>query len=165
MTSPTSEKPTSGTPVPRILVVDDEPEVRNLLREVLKADGYEILTAGDGKEALQITLKEKPDLITLDIRMPKLDGLTLCKALRVNEETRNIPIIMLTAYNTREHLEACMAAGADDFLAKPLSMDEIRIRVRAMLKLKNVSDEVSRLQQYILSLRETHGEDNKSSQT
>jgi DNA-binding response OmpR family regulator len=154
MTKPTAEKP--GV---KILVVDDEADVRHLLKEILVAEGYQVVTAADGREALQLTLSEKPDLITLDCHMPKLDGLTLCKALRVSDETRNIPIIMLTGYNTREHLENCMNAGADDFLAKPLVVDEIRIRVRAMLKLKNVNDEVSRLQQYILSLREGRGQD------
>jgi DNA-binding response OmpR family regulator len=146
----------SGPPA-RILVVDDEPPVRNVLRDVLSADGYVVVTADDGREALPLTLRDKPDLIITDIRMPKLDGLTLCKALRVNPETKSIPILMLTNYSTSEQMEAAMAAGADDFLPKPLNVEEVRIRVRSLLKLKHVTDEVQRLQQYVLALREQSG--------
>jgi two-component system, OmpR family, alkaline phosphatase synthesis response regulator PhoP len=149
----TDTPPSGVAPVPKILVVDDEPNIRDLLRDVLTQAGYKVLTAGDGREALPMTLSEQPDLILTDIRMPKLDGLTLCKALRVNTETKNIPVIILTSYNTSEHLEAAMAAGAEDFLAKPLNVEEIKIRVRSLLKLKHVTDEVQRLQQYVLELK------------
>lgn len=145
---------TTTPPSAKILVVDDEQPIRDLLREVLTGVGYNVVTASDGREALPMTLTDKPDLILSDIRMPKLDGLTLCKALRVNPETKNIPIIMLTSFNTSEHMEAAMAAGADDFLPKPLNVDEVKIRVRCLLKLKNVTDEVQRLQQYVLELRQ-----------
>jgi DNA-binding response OmpR family regulator len=144
-------------PAGRILVVDDEAAIRDMLRDMLVADGYTVITAGDGREALPLTLTEKPDLILSDIRMPKLDGLTLCKALRTNPETHSIPIIMLTSFNTSEHLEAAMAAGADDFLPKPLNVSEVKIRVHSLLKLKHVTDEVQRLQQYVLALREPAG--------
>ena len=148
-----SETP-SAPPPARILVVDDEPAVRDLLREVLTLAGYTVTSAGDGRDALPLTLSDKPDLIITDIRMPRLDGLTLCKALRVNPETRSVPVLMLTNYNTSEQMEAAMAAGADDFLPKPLNVEEIKIRVRAMLKLKHITDEVQRLQQYVLALRQ-----------
>lgn len=148
-----------GTPAAKILVVDDEQAIRDLLREVLTGVGYSVVTASDGREALPMSLADKPDLILSDIRMPKLDGLTLCKALRVNPETKSIPIIMLTNFNTSEHMEAAMAAGADDFLPKPLNVDEVKIRVRSLLKLKNVTDEVQRLQHYVLALREQSGKD------
>jgi DNA-binding response OmpR family regulator len=141
----------------KILVVDDEPSICDLLRDLLTEAGYNVLTAGDGREALPLTLSEKPDLILTDIRMPKLDGLTLCKALRVNTETRNIPVVILTSYNTSEHMQAAMAAGADDFLPKPLNVEEVKIRVRSLLKLKHVTDEVQRLQQYVLDLRKQAG--------
>lgn len=141
----------------KILVVDDEPPIRELLREVLTSVGYTVIMAADGREALPMTLAEKPDLILSDIRMPKLDGLTLCKALRVNPETKSIPIIMLTNFNTSEHMEAAMMAGADDFLPKPLNVEEVKIRVRSLLNLKHVTDEVQRLQQYVLALRQQSG--------
>jgi two-component system cell cycle response regulator len=142
------------SPKPKILIADDEPSIRELLEQVLIADGFEVVLATDGKDALQQILACNPDVILLDIRMPKLDGVTLCKALRVYKETAHTPIIMLTAYNTREHLEQSMAAGADDFLAKPFEVTELRIRVRAMLKLKHVSNELERLQQYIQSIQQ-----------
>lgn len=155
---------TAEIPIPpvgaaaKILVVDDEAPIRDMLREVLTAVGYTVITAADGREALPLTLSDRPDLILSDIRMPRLDGLTLCKALRVNPETKGIPVIMLTTFNTSEHMEAAMAAGADDFLPKPLNVDEVKIRVRSLLKLKHVTDEVQRLQQYVLALREQTGQ-------
>ncbi|HUK82490.1 MAG TPA: response regulator [Verrucomicrobiae bacterium] len=141
-----------------ILIVDDEAPMRELLQETLSGEGYELLTATDGKDALKQVLGLRPDLILLDIRMPKLDGVTLCKALRVYKETQSIPIIMLTALSSRDRLEECMAAGADDFVGKPFDVVELRMRVRAMLKLKQVNDEVDRLQKYILTLREMRDE-------
>lgn len=81
-----------ATAAAKILVVDDEPPIRDMLRDLLTAAGYTVVTASDGREALPMTLADKPDLIISDIRMPKLDGLTLCKALRVNPETKSIPI-------------------------------------------------------------------------
>lgn len=147
-----------ATATAKILVVDDEPSIRDMLRDLLAAAGYTVVTASDGREALSMTLADKPDLIISDIRMPKLDGLTLCKALRVNSETKSIPILMLTSYNTSEHMEAAMAAGADDFLPKPLNVEEVKIRVRSLLKLKHITDEVQCLEQYILALRQQHGQ-------
>jgi DNA-binding response OmpR family regulator len=140
-----------------ILVVDDEVRVRDMLLELLAPEGYKIITADDGKEAMDIVLKSKPDLILLDIRMPRLDGITFCKALRLDREARTIPVIIVTAFNTRDRLEEAMAAGADDFIGKPFDVTELKIRIRAMLKLKHISDEVERLQQYILTLRREHG--------
>jgi len=138
----------------KIVVADDEAPIRELLEQVLVADGYEVITATDGKHALQQILTHKPDLILLDIRMPKLDGLTLCKALRANKDTKHTPIIMLTAFNTREHLEQSMEGGADDFLAKPFELAELKFRVRSMLRLKHVTNEVERLQKYIESIQQ-----------
>jgi two-component system cell cycle response regulator len=152
------EKPSTPPAAPaKILVIDDEEAIRELLREVLVTDGYTVLTAADGREALPMALSKKPDLILSDVRMPKLDGLTLCKALRVNPETKNIPVVMLTGYNVKEHMEAAISAGADDFLSKPINIEEVRIRVRTLLKLKNVTDEFQRLQQYVAAIREQSG--------
>src|SRR5262245_53713468 len=96
------DTPTTVAPS-KILVVDDEAPIREMLRDVLVAAGYVVVTAADGREALPMTLTDKPDLIVSDIRMPRLDGLTLCKALRVNPETKSVPVLMLTNYNTSEH--------------------------------------------------------------
>ena len=140
-----------------ILVIDDEVRIRDLLVELLTPEGYNILTATDGKEAMDMILKSKPDLILVDLCMPRLDGTTFCKALRLDPEARTIPIIVVTALNSRARLEEAMAAGADDFVGKPFDIMELKIRIHAMLKLKNISDEVERLQQYILTMRKDLG--------
>src|ERR1044071_4667480 len=102
---------TSGTNREKILIVDDEAPMRQLLQEALSPEGYTMLTAVDGKDALDQVLAHQPDLILLDLHMPKLDGVTLCKALRVYKETHSIPIIMITALSARNRLEECIAAG------------------------------------------------------
>lgn len=141
----------------RILIVDDEAEIRQLLQELLTNEGYQVWTANDGREALPIALRELPDLILTDIRMPKLDGLTLCKALRVNKDTAHIPVLILTSANTAEDMLASFANGADDFLPKPLNPVEIRIRVQSLLRLKRTRDELTALRQELAALRSRHG--------
>jgi DNA-binding response OmpR family regulator len=136
----------------KILCVDDEPSIREFLHDVLAGEGYDVITANDGREALMLAVKEQPDLILLDIMMPHLDGMETCRQLRERPTTRNIRIIILTAYDQRERLEQSIEAGADDFLGKPVDITELRIRVRAMLKVKNMSDEADRLEAYIKSM-------------
>jgi DNA-binding response OmpR family regulator len=136
----------------KILVVDDEPSIREFLHQILTEDGFEVLTAGDGREALPIAVKEQPDLILLDIAMPNMDGMETCRQLRERPTTRNIRIIMLTAYDSRDRLEESIVAGADDFLGKPVNLAELQVRVRSMIKVKNMADEVERLEAYIKSM-------------
>jgi CheY-like chemotaxis protein len=137
-----------------VLIIDDDAGVLDLLREVLsKLPDVALHVAVDGKEAVQRTLAVKPDLILVDIHMPKLDGVTFCKALRSHEDTANIPIIIITAFGTRERLEECMAAGADDLIDKPFDVDDLILRVRTMLNLRAVTDHIERTQKYILALR------------
>ena len=138
----------------KILVVDDEPYIREFLRSVLTDEGYEVITASDGREALPIAVTEQPNLILLDIMMPDLNGMETCKQLRERPTTRNIRIIMLTGYDTRDRLEESILAGADDFLGKPVDITELRIRVRSMLKVNDMNDEVERLAAYITSMKE-----------
>jgi two-component system cell cycle response regulator len=137
----------------KILVVDDEAYIREFLHVVLTDDGYQVLTANDGLEALPIAVAEQPDLILLDIMMPGLNGMETCKRLRERPTTRNIRVIILTAYDQRERLEESIAAGADDFLGKPIDLTELRIRVRSMLKVRDMQDEVDRLEAYINSMK------------
>lgn len=140
-----------------ILVVDDEAEIRQILAEVLTRSGYQVVTANDGRDALPLTLTDQPDLIITDIRMPRLDGLTLCRALRTQKDTQHIPILILTSGNTPEQMQASLNAGADDFLPKPLNVDEIKIRVRSLIRLKHTTDTVKRLQKEIAALRPPTG--------
>jgi DNA-binding response OmpR family regulator len=138
----------------KVLVVDDDPGMREVLESILVHENTLVYTAVDGKDAVQKTLALMPDLILLDVNMPKLNGLTFCKAIRAGKETRNIPVIIITSLTAAGRLEECMEAGADDFLGKPFAMMDLLIRVRAMFKTAHVSDHVERLNQYILAVRD-----------
>jgi DNA-binding response OmpR family regulator len=138
----------------KVLVVDDDPGMREVLESILALENVMVYTAVDGKDAVQKTLALMPDLILLDVNMPKLNGLTFCKAIRAGKETKNIPVIIITSLTAPGRLEACMEAGADDFLGKPFAMMELVIRVRAMFKTAHVADHVERLNQYILAVRD-----------
>jgi len=116
---------------PRILIVDDNPLVLKFVQASLQSKDYETLTAMDGAEALQITERELPDLVILDIIMPKVDGFEVCKRLR---EWSQIPIIMLTVRDNVEDKVKCLSAGADDYITKPFGINELIARVRAVLR-------------------------------
>ena len=137
-----------------ILVVDDDPGMREVLESILAMENVVVHTAVDGKDAIRKTLAVKPDLILLDVGLPKLNGLTFCKAIRAGTETRSIPVIVVTSLTAKGRLEECMEAGADDFLGKPFQMEELLIRVRAMLQTAHISDHVERLNQYILTVHD-----------
>jgi two-component system response regulator MprA len=128
--------------------------MREVLESILVLENTLVYTAVDGKDAVQKTLALMPDLILLDVNMPKLNGLTFCKAIRAGKETRNIPVIIITSLTAVGRLEECMEAGADDFLGKPFAVEELLIRVRAMFKTAHVPDHVERLNQYILAVRD-----------
>ena len=151
-------RPMSEAKKSKILCVDDEPPIREILYQVLTGEGYQVLTAGDGQEALAVAAKEQPDLILLDIMMPNLDGMETCRRLRAQPTTHRPRVIILTAYDMRERLEQAITAGADDFLGKPIDLTELRIRVRSMLKVKDMVDEVDRLEAYIKSMKSLRAE-------
>jgi two-component system response regulator MprA len=121
----------------RILVVDDEPAVRESLASSLAFEDYEIDTATDGLDALDKLDRVKPDLIVLDVLMPRLDGLTTCRRLRGRGET--LPVLMLTARDTVGDRVTGLDAGADDYLVKPFELDELLARVRALLRRSRLS--------------------------
>ncbi|MGA2747558.1 MAG: response regulator transcription factor [Verrucomicrobiota bacterium] len=116
----------------RILIVEDETPMRTALADLLAAEGYRILTATDGENGLQRALAEKPDLILLDVMMPRLDGFALCAELR--RLGHAMPVLMLTAKGQVEDRVTGLDAGADDYLVKPFSTDELLARVRALLR-------------------------------
>jgi DNA-binding response OmpR family regulator len=116
----------------RLLIIEDELPMRTALADVLTAEGYRVLTAADGESGLQRALAEKPDLILLDIMMPKLDGYAVCSQLR--RLGHSVPILMLTAKGQVEDRVTGLDSGADDYLVKPFSTDELLARVRAMLR-------------------------------
>jgi DNA-binding response OmpR family regulator len=118
--------------LPRILVVEDERPMRTVLRDCLERQGYRVLVAEDGAAALEVALREQPDLIVLDVMMPRLDGLAVCAELR--RLARSVPVLMLTAKGTVEDRVRGLDVGADDYLVKPFSRDELLARVRALLR-------------------------------
>jgi adenylate cyclase len=125
----------------RILVVDDVRENVRLLEALLTSRGYEVLSAVDGREALALVETEHPDLILLDVVMPEMDGYAVCRALRDNDETAVLPVIMVTSSGGEEKTKA-IEAGADDFLPKPFNHDELFTRVRSLLRIKRYHDTI-----------------------
>jgi adenylate cyclase len=125
----------------RILVVDDIPENVRLLEAVLGARGYEVLTATSGEEALDLVASAEPDLILLDVVMPGMDGYAVCRALRGDEATAVLPVIMVTSSMSVEKTKA-IEAGADDFIPKPLNHHELLTRVRSLLRIKRYHDTI-----------------------
>src|SRR5437588_1463983 len=116
----------------RLLIIEDELPMRTALKDCLESEGYRVLTAADGESGLQRALGEKPDLILLDIMMPKLDGYAVCAELR--RVGNAVPILMLTPKGQIEDRVTGLDAGADDYLIKPFSTEELLARVRAMLR-------------------------------
>lgn len=121
-----------GHPSARLLVVDDEPALRDALESSLAFEGYEVSTATDGYEALESVERERPDLVLLDIMMPRMDGLTAVRRMRSRGDT--VPVLMLTARDAVGDRVTGLDVGADDYLAKPFELDELLARVRALLR-------------------------------
>ena len=140
---------TEATPEPqetaKILVVDDEPRNVKILQIQLNARGYTVYTAADGLQALEVVKEEMPDLILLDINMPKMDGFEVVKQVRANEATEFIPIVMITALrDTHENRIKSIEAGADDFIEKPFDSLEVLARVRSLLRIKHYQDTLAK---------------------
>jgi DNA-binding response OmpR family regulator len=125
----------------RILIVDDEPLNVDYLEQELQELGYDTISARDGKQALERVEAEAPDLILLDVRMPIMDGFTVCRALKGNEATRLIPIVIMTTLDGIEDRIRGIEAGADDFLTKPVNERELIARIRTTLRHKHTVDE------------------------
>ena len=118
--------------MPRILIIEDETPMRTALKDVIENEGYRAITAADGESGLKRAVEEKPDLILLDVMMPRLDGYEVCAELR--RLANPVPILMLTAKGQVEDRVSGLDAGADDYLVKPFSTEELLARVRALLR-------------------------------
>ncbi|MDX6504893.1 MAG: adenylate cyclase [Gaiellaceae bacterium] len=138
----------------RILVVDDVPANVRLLEAVLSSRGYDVVSATDGRTALELAASAQPDLVLLDVVMPQLDGYAVCRQLREREETAVLPVIMLTASLGSEKTKG-IEAGADDFIAKPFNHDELFARVRSLLRIKRYHDTIKAQAAELLELNRT----------
>ncbi|MFD1190659.1 MULTISPECIES: phosphate regulon transcriptional regulator PhoB [Phenylobacterium] len=120
--------------IPFILVVEDEDALSTLLQYNLDKEGYEVVVAADGEEALTLASERLPDLIVLDWMLPKVSGIEVCRRLRQRTESRNVPIIMLTARGEESDRIRGLDTGADDYVVKPFAMSELSARIRAVLR-------------------------------
>lgn len=142
---PGSEPPISG----RVLIADDNQQNRELLEAYLANEGHEILMATDGRETLDTAIAEQPDLILLDIMMPKLSGYEVCEQIKRDPRTKDISVLMVTALKEVGDIEKAVAAGADDFLTKPVHRIELTTRVRSLVRVRHLKTERDRLLAYI----------------
>ena len=117
----------------KILIADDRPEVVELVRVILEGEDYEIVDASDGKEALKKVRLEKPDLVLLDVVMPKMDGFEVCRKLKKDPQTKEIPIIMLTAKAQEVDKEKGREVGASDYITKPFSPSALLTKIEEIL--------------------------------
>ncbi|MCK5225487.1 MAG: response regulator [Planctomycetes bacterium] len=132
-----------------ILVVDDNQQNLELLQAYLEDLDCETIAASDGLEALEKVAKKMPDLILLDVMMPKMSGFEVCKKIKGDPKTSHIPVIMVTALNEFGDIERGLDCGTDDFLTKPINKLELITRVKTMLKLKHLTDKLERTLAYL----------------
>ncbi|MGD9854958.1 MAG: response regulator [Planctomycetaceae bacterium] len=146
----------TDTPTGRILIADDNRPNRELLDAYLADEGHEILMAADGEETLRMVREEDPDLVLLDIMMPRLSGYEVCQRIKQEEQTRKIPVLMVTALKEMGDIEKAVAAGADDFLTKPVHRIELQTRVRSLLRVRHLTNERDRLLAYLQEVEEAY---------
>jgi CheY-like chemotaxis protein len=141
----------------RILIADDNQANCELLEAYLAGVDCDVEFAVDGQDTLQKAASFRPDLILLDVMMPKLSGFEVCKKIKEDPDARRTMILMVTALNELGDIERAVAAGTDDFISKPVNKVELTKRVEIMLDLKNVRDELDRLRRYIERMEEESG--------
>ena len=135
-----------------LLIVDDITGNARLLEALLAPDGHDVRTAGDGADALRLVRSEHPDLVLMDVMMPRVDGFEACLAIKLDPSTRLIPVVLVTALNDTASRIRGIEAGADDFVSKPFNAPELRARVRSLLRIKSYTDELDSAESVIMSL-------------
>lgn len=135
--------------LPLVLVVDDNPQNLELILACLEDVECRTISAADGYTALDLVKSHRPDLVLLDVMMPKISGFEVCRRIKNNPETEEIPVIMVTALNELGDIERAIQSGTDDFLSKPINKWELVVRVRTMLKLKHLTDKLERTLAYL----------------
>jgi DNA-binding response OmpR family regulator len=117
----------------KIVIAEDEPDIRELIAFTLRFAGYEVITGSNGEEGYELTKKERPDLAMFDVRMPKMTGYDACKKVKADREIAHIPVIFLSAKGQENEIEQGLAAGAEEYLLKPFAPDQLTDRVKAVL--------------------------------
>jgi adenylate cyclase len=138
--------------MPTILIADDRPDFVQLLRDLLSVEGYQIVTAEDGREALEVLYQCSPDLVLLDLNMPVMNGYEVCQRIKANPTTADIPVLMLTAWADPEYRVKGLELGAEDYLAKPFDHRELLARIQTRLRAKQEADRLRAVQR---TIRET----------
>jgi DNA-binding response OmpR family regulator len=139
--------PTSGR-LPRILVADDDPQGLELLEAYLSDSNFDVRTTADGDQTLEQIRQWQPDVILLDVMMPKISGFEVCKRLRANPATRGTGVLMITALDQPSDRDRAVEAGADDFLTKPINKAELLLRVHSLLKSRSSTSDLERALAY-----------------
>ncbi|NJK34991.1 MAG: response regulator [Oscillatoriales cyanobacterium SM2_2_1] len=150
MRTPLHSPPSGSSPAvggKKVFVIDDEITNYEVIARMLRRDHYQLTYATNGREALEVVGGVNPDVILLDVMMPYVDGLGVCRQLKADARYRHIPIIIVTALSSKSELAQCLDAGADDFISKPVSRIELRSRVRSMLRIKQQFDQLQAVQQ------------------
>ena len=133
----------------KVLIVDDAPDLVTIAACVLRADGHEVLAAGNGREALELSVAERPDVVLLDVMMPGMDGIEVCRRLKADPQLRSIPVILVTAKTADDDIVRGLDAGADDYIAKPFRKEILAARVRSAVRVKQGHDAVCRINEQL----------------
>jgi putative two-component system response regulator len=139
----------------KILIVDDDAANRNLMGELLRVHGYEVIMAGDGQTALEQFEQSRPDLVLLDVMMPRVGGLEVCSRLKADPDSRLTPVVLVTGLSATEDRVRGLEVGANDFLTKPLDSSVLLARIRSLVSLKSYTDELERVEGVIFTLSRT----------
>ena len=140
----------------KVLVADDEHQIRDLLNAFLTNEDYEVILASNGKEAIELAGRENPDLILLDLKMPEINGIEACQRLKAEPKTQFIPVIVITGYvDNKFH---AIEVGADDFVNKPIDLVELGVRVKSILRTRYLTNELERAVAYIKELEKNRPE-------
>jgi DNA-binding response OmpR family regulator len=136
----------------KILIADDRPQGLELMEAYLSDTPYDIKTASNGEETLKLVREWKPEVILLDVMMPRISGFEVCQQLRSQPETANIGVIMITALDQATDVERGVTAGADDFLTKPINKTELILRIRSLLQSRSETNRLARTLNYVQSV-------------
>jgi CheY-like chemotaxis protein len=140
---------------PVILIADDHPQNVELLEAYLSGVDCEILTAFDGEETLKVVREHKPDLVLLDVMMPRVSGFEVCRTIRSDPETSNTLVLIVTALNEAADFERGVQAGTDDFLTKPVNKVELLCRVKSLLRVRHLKNQLDRTLAYLSEVEQT----------